>query len=90
MGEKRTHILKQIDAYLTRAETIKTEIAQGKKNESYHEKILIQDGSIGHSYETLFGRLFDSEVTSINVYDAYIRERHQVTTYSFTILKIVA
>ena len=44
----------------------------------HHEQIQIKDGSIGNSYEKLFGRFFDANVTKVTVQDPYIRAFHQV------------
>ena len=41
-------------------------------------QIRIQNDSQGHSYETLFGHVFTSDVTSVTVEDPYIRAHHQI------------
>jgi hypothetical protein len=51
---------------------------------TYHEQIQIKDGSIGNSYEKLFNRFFDDNLTQITVQDPYIRAFHQVSFFCFS------
>jgi len=46
---------------------------------TYHEQIQIKDGSIGNSYEKIFNRFFDENLTQVTVQDPYIRAFHQVS-----------
>lgn len=46
----------------------------------YHEQITIEENSIGNSYEKLFARFFANEdLEFVEIDDAYIKSRHQVT-----------
>ncbi|CAF0750564.1 unnamed protein product [Adineta steineri] len=48
---------------------------------TYHEQIQIKDGAIGNSYEKIFSRFLDENVTEIIVQDPYIRAYHQITNF---------
>jgi hypothetical protein len=61
-----------------RAEKVKQLIEEQKAAGKYHEQIVIENNSTGHSYEKLFGRFLDEEVTSVEVEDPYVRSFHQV------------
>jgi hypothetical protein len=61
-----------------RAEKVKELIEEQKAMGKYHEQILIENDSTGHSYKNLFGRFLDEEVTYIEVEDPYVRSFHQV------------
>ena len=45
----------------------------------YHEHIQIEDNSTGYSYDKLFSRFLDDELSEIEIEDPYIRVTHQVT-----------
>lgn len=64
-----------------RAESVKKRVEVEKKLGLYHEQVIIEENSIGHSYEKVFGRFFDQEVTKIEIDDPYIRLFHQVINY---------
>jgi hypothetical protein len=55
---------------------------------TYHEQIQIKDGSIGNSYEKIFNRFFDENLTQITVQDPYIRAFHQVSSCSFLFVSL--
>jgi hypothetical protein len=61
-----------------RAEKVKGLIEEQKATGKYHEQILIENDSTGHSYKNLFSRFLDEEVTSVEVEDPYVRSFHQV------------
>ena len=49
-----------------------------KEAEKYHEKIDIEDGATGFSYNIVLGRFLDEDVSAVNINDPYIRSVHQV------------
>lgn len=63
---------------MKRAENIKKLIKEKKELGMYREQMKIEAGSIGHGYESLFGRFLDASVTYIHIEDPYIRAHHQV------------
>lgn len=63
---------------MKRAETIKKIVLQQKESGQFHEQVLIENNSTGHSYKTLFGRFLDEEIQYVLVEDPYIRSFHQV------------
>jgi hypothetical protein len=50
---------------------------------TYHEQIQIKDGSIGNSYEKIFSRFLNENVTQVTIQDPYIRAFHQVSIFIF-------
>ena len=52
---------------MDRAEKLKKHIEALKNDGKYREQIQIEENSIGHSYEKLFGRFLDSQVTTVQV-----------------------
>jgi len=67
--------------YLTRCENLEVVIKKEQEAGRYHEHIQIAANSTGHSYESVFGRLLDASVTSVEVDDPYIRSHHQVVNF---------
>lgn len=63
---------------MNRAEAIKKLVLQQKEAGQFHEQVLIENNSTGHSYKSLFGRFLDGEVQYVLVEDPYIRNFHQV------------
>lgn len=63
---------------MKRAEYIKKLINERKKLGKYREQMKIEAGSIGHGYESLFGRFLDASVIHVHIEDPYIRAYHQV------------
>lgn len=61
------------ETYVSRIDKLKTTIAQAKERGYYSESFIIEDGSIGYSYESLFGRFLDDEIRIIVIEDPYIR-----------------
>ncbi|KAK4881522.1 hypothetical protein RN001_004841 [Aquatica leii] len=76
-GEKRTYLRTKVEEYMKRAEQIKTLIEKLKMEGNFHEQIHVQNDSIGHSYNSVFGRFLDDDVTKIKIEDPYIRIFHQ-------------
>jgi hypothetical protein len=66
---------------MVRAEKVKELIEEQKTKGTYHEQIVIENDSTGHSYKNIFGRFLDEEVTSVDVEDPHIRTFHQVGSY---------
>lgn len=77
-AEEKSRLGNRISEYMGRAETIKKQVEIEKEQNSYHEQIIIESDSCGHSYQAIFGRFFDSSVNEIQVDDPYIRMFHQV------------
>ena len=77
-GEDRNKLRTKISDYMSRAEKLKQYVETEKDKDSYHEQILIENDSSGHSYKTVFGRFLDSSVNEIEIDDPYIRIFHQV------------
>lgn len=71
----------RIEEYMGRAESVKKRVEVEKKLGLYHEQVIIEENSTGHSYEKVFGRFFDRDVTKIEIDDPYIRLFHQVINY---------
>ena len=69
---------KRLENYINRAEFIKKHIEKEKEAEKYHEKIDIEDGATGFSYNIVLGRFLDEDVSAVNINDPYIRSVHQV------------
>lgn len=63
---------------MSRAEKLKEIINDLKEEGQFHEQISIENNSIGHSYEKIFKRFLDYDVTYVIVEDPYIRMPHQV------------
>lgn len=57
---------------------MKALVEKGKAAGTYRELTKIESGSIGHGYNTVFGRFLDTKVTYIHIEDPYIRAFHQV------------
>lgn len=76
--EKRKCFRDKAAQYMDRAERIKNLISERKSTGKYREHMKIESGSVGHGYDTLFGRFLDVTVTQIYVEDPYIRAAHQV------------
>lgn len=47
----------------------------------YHEQISIENNSKGHSYNALFGRFLDSDISNVKVEDPYIRNYNQCRNF---------
>ncbi|XP_069679206.1 MIT domain-containing protein 1-like [Periplaneta americana] len=79
--EKKKHLRSKVEAYMARAEKLKVLIEEQKALGKYHEEIIIENDSTGHSYRSLFGRFLDEDVTTIEVEDPYIRSFHQCQNF---------
>jgi delta 1-pyrroline-5-carboxylate dehydrogenase len=77
-SEKKKYLRTKVEAYISRAEKVKQLIEEQKATGKYHEQIVIEINSTGHSYKNVFGRFLDEEVTSVEVEDPYVRSFHQV------------
>ena len=64
--------------YMGRAEMLQKQIEADQKAGKFHEQLRIQNDSTGHSYESLFGRFLDEDVTKVTLEDPYIRSHHQI------------
>ena len=50
---------------MNRAEQIQSEIEERKRVLQVHKKITIEEGSIGNSYQSLFGKFLDEDVSKV-------------------------
>ena len=52
---------------MKRAEQLKMEIEEEKQRQGeFHEQVRLEGGSTGHSYQSLFGRFLDENVTQVS------------------------
>lgn len=72
----------KIEEYMKRAEHIKSLVAEQKESGIFHEQIHIDSDSTGHSYNTIFGRFLDNDISWVKVEDPYIRSFHQVNIFA--------
>lgn len=63
---------------MKRAEFIKRNINKLKEEGKYTEQLHIEDNSLEHSYDRVFGRFLDEDVSNVKIEDSYIRSFHQV------------
>ncbi|KAK2712288.1 MIT domain-containing protein 1-like [Artemia franciscana] len=79
--KKKSHFSQKANEYLDRAEHIKNHVHLEKSKGNYHEKIRIEDGAKGFSYQSVFGRFLSESVLTIDVEDPYIRTFHQLQNF---------
>lgn len=90
-NEEKMKLRSKIENYMSRAEILKKQITFVKKHQEIaqsdkstkistlqHSQIIIEENSTGHSYETVFGKYLNENVTQIEIDDPYIRLFHQV------------
>lgn len=75
---RKKHFQTRTAEYMDRAERIKALIEEKKSKGKYREHMKIENGAIGHGYNSVFGRFLDPIVTEIRVEEPYIRAGHQV------------
>ncbi|KAK3599537.1 hypothetical protein CHS0354_006672 [Potamilus streckersoni] len=75
---KKEACRKKMLEYMDRAEQLKKQVEEEKAAEIYHEQIHIEDNSTGHSYQQLFGRFLDENLTEIDIDDPYVRSTPQI------------
>ncbi|CAG5135403.1 unnamed protein product [Candidula unifasciata] len=78
---KRQRYRQKIEEYLARAEELKVFVKDEKEASKQHEQIQVEPNSIGHSYDSLFGRYLTNFVTVVEVEDPYIRSHHQIQNF---------
>ncbi|KAK2179966.1 hypothetical protein NP493_464g01045 [Ridgeia piscesae] len=78
---KRQRFRQRITEYMDRAEKLKAHIDEEKETGKYHEQVHIENNSVGHGYERLFGRFLDSSLTAVEVEDPYIMSNHQLSNF---------
>lgn len=88
--EKKKCFRDKAAQYMDRAERIKNLIAERKSTGKYREHMKIESGSVGHGYDSVFGRFLDITVTQIQVEDPYIRTVHQVKLELFLIFTFLS
>ncbi|KAJ8676330.1 hypothetical protein QAD02_012117 [Eretmocerus hayati] len=74
---EKKHFHTRAKEYMDRAERIKALIEEGKKSGKYRENMKIEAGSVGHGYDSVFGRFLSDTVTQIRIEEPYIRTFHQ-------------
>ncbi|XP_015119703.1 MIT domain-containing protein 1 [Diachasma alloeum] len=74
---KKEHFRSKANEYFKRAEDVKIMIGKKKAEGKYREQMRIEAGSVGHGYNSLFGRFLDATVTHVRIEDPYIRAYHQ-------------
>lgn len=75
--EKREYLRNQIELYMGRAEKIKKDVVILKEQGKFHELITIENDATGYSYNSVFGRFLDEDVTTVTIEDPYIKAFHQ-------------
>jgi len=78
---KKVKYRDKAEQYLQRCEVLDAKIRKDKEAGKFHEHLKIQAGSIGHGYESLFGRFLSDDVKKIEVEDPYIRTHHQIVNF---------
>ena len=71
-------VRQKIENYMKRAEELKNFVKKLKKDGKFHEKIDIENNQRGCSYNTIFSKYIDYNLTEVIVKDAYIRSHHQI------------
>ena len=79
--DKKAKYRLKASEYLDRSEKVQEIVDKEKENGKYHEHIKIEANSCGNSYDSLFGRFLDDQVTMVMVEDPYIRAHHQVVNF---------
>lgn len=64
---------------MNRAEIIKSLVPPVTDRGHIVDKIFIMEGDRGYSYDTVFGKYLDNDVTEISLEEPYVREHYQVT-----------
>ncbi|XP_047003135.1 MIT domain-containing protein 1-like [Schistocerca americana] len=80
-AQKKSAVRGKIESYMQRAEKLKKHIETQKDAGSFHEQVVIDNDSRGHSYKSVFGRFLDADVTGVRVEDPYIRTFHQCQNF---------
>ena len=55
----------KVREYMDRAEQLKLEIKERNRILQVHKKITVEEGSIGNSYQSLFGKFLDEDVSEV-------------------------
>ena len=55
----------KVREYMDRAEQLKLEINERNRILQVHKKITVEEGSIGNSYQSLFGKFLDEDVSEV-------------------------
>jgi len=72
---------KNIDAFMNRAEKIKLYIERENTGFKNRRTLSVKDDSIGHSYKTVFSDYVDNKITSVEIFDPYVRLHHQLLNF---------
>ena len=73
---------KQIEAYMTRAEILKSQVKKTLVVKSVHQRIIEED-SVGHSYENIFKGIMDERITVVRIEEPYLEQIFQVSNSLF-------
>jgi len=71
-------IREKINSYMNRAEELKIHVKSIKKDGKFHEKIEIENNQRGCSYNSMFSKYINENLTEVVIKDAYIRGHHQI------------
>ena len=86
--KKKVAFREKISEYIDRAQKVKKLVDEIKESGKYHEQIVIEENSIGYSYEKVFTRFIKDEILDfVEINDPYIKTKHQV--YEITILMVL-
>ena len=55
----------KVSEYMDRAEQLKSETSERNRVLQVHKKINIEEGSVGNSYQSLFGKFLDEDATEV-------------------------
>lgn len=73
----KDQLRQQVNKYLARAEEVKIKVQKLKDERKNHQLQIVED-STNHSYDNIFNKYLDADVTIIKIEDPYIRHFHQV------------
>lgn len=88
-NEKKKHFQEKINQYMSRAEQIKKLLPDVTSRGHVVDKIFIMEGDIGYSYESVFGKYLDNDVSQVSLEEPYIREHYQVGICLWRIVRTV-
>ncbi|OWA55621.1 putative MIT domain-containing protein 1, partial [Hypsibius exemplaris] len=78
----RNQLKAKAEEYIARAEHLKKIVEdEKKKNEGYHEQIIIEEDAVGFGLEKVFLQYLDQNLTEVEIDDPYIRANHQIQNF---------
>ncbi|XP_064637316.1 MIT domain-containing protein 1-like [Lineus longissimus] len=78
---KKQHLRTRMVEYMDRAEKLKLFIEKEKESGNYHEQLRIENDSAGNSFEKVFGRFVNEDLTYVEIEDPYVRNVHQIHNF---------